>query len=86
MNQEISPTKNQSAGINRYAYFLYLLLVIYQLCTGNFEWAVSSFGIALIFDPFDGSVKWQNRPKYQKIWLLAHLTILLAGFAILVFR
>ena len=68
----------------RLAYVLYLLLVIYQLTIGDYTWAVSNLGIALIFDPFDPSVNWQNKPMYQKVWLITHLTLLAARF-ILVF-
>jgi hypothetical protein len=32
-------------------------------------------GLALIFDPFDESVKWSLRPKWQKCWLIVHLGI-----------
>jgi hypothetical protein len=34
--------------------------------------AMSQFGIALIFDPFDPKVPFQERKLYQRIWLFAH--------------
>ncbi|CAN5787200.1 hypothetical protein BH10BAC3_BH10BAC3_41830 [soil metagenome] len=71
----------QSNKIKRYAYILYMALVVYQVCKGDYEWAVANMGIALIFDPFDASVKWHDRPQYQRVWLIVHLAIMLAGFA-----
>lgn len=71
----------KSEQVNRYAYILYLILVVYLVIIGDYEWAVSNLGIAMVFDPFDASVKWHDRPRYQKVWLLCHLTLTFAGFA-----
>lgn len=70
--------------VNRFVYALYLALVIYLFIKGDIEWAITNLGIALAFDPFDASVTWRHRPVYQKIWLIAHLTIMLAGFVYLI--
>jgi hypothetical protein len=63
-----------------------MILVIYLFAKGDYEWAFTNLGIAMIFDPFDSSVKWSNRPLYQRMWLLAHLTITLGGLAYLAFK
>jgi formate/nitrite transporter FocA (FNT family) len=76
----------KSNQINRYAYILYIILVIYLVIKGDYEWAVANMGIAMVFDPFDASVKWTDRPAYQKVWLLIHLTLTFAGLAFLLFR
>jgi hypothetical protein len=86
MKQVTAPIKSQTAGSFRLAYFLYLILVAYQLFIGDYEWAVSNFGIAMVFDPFDSSVRWKDRPRYQKVWLYTHLSLTLCGFAFLVLR
>ena len=70
----------------RFAYSLYLALVVYQLFIGDYEWAITNFGIAMIYDPFDASVKFYDRPLYQRLWLYAHLTLSLGGFVFLLFR
>jgi len=46
--------------------------------------AVSSFGIALAFDPFDQEQKWNDRPTWQKTVLIVHLALVAAlfGFAV----
>ena len=33
------------------------------------------FGIALAFDPFDKTIKWKERPFWQRAWLVVHLAI-----------
>ncbi len=84
MKEETATTKTHTTTAHRLAYFIYLILVVYHLCIGDYEWAISNFGIALVFDPFDSSVKWQHRPMYQKVWLFTHLTLLTAGFVFLI--
>jgi hypothetical protein len=87
MKQElISKTCSKSTRINRYAYCLYILLVIYFAIKGDYEWAFINLGVALVFDPFDTTVKWQYRKFYQKAWLLAHVAIMLAGMIYLYFQ
>jgi hypothetical protein len=86
MKQATIATKPSATTGFRLAYFLYLVLVVYQLFIGDYEWAITNFGIAMVFDPFDASVKFNHRPLYQKLWLYAHLTLSLGGFAFLLFR
>lgn len=82
MKQAITAkSKAQSTQINRYAYILYMVLVIYLVFKGDYDCALTNMGIALVFDPFDASVKWQDRPRYQKAWLMIHVAIMALGFA-----
>ncbi|MGZ5220685.1 MAG: hypothetical protein ACXWC7_11415 [Chitinophagaceae bacterium] len=86
MKQEISvDNKTQSNKINRLAYMLYMLLVLFQLITGEYDWAVANMGIALVFDPF-APVKWEDRTKLQKTCLFIHLSLLITGATFLIFR
>jgi hypothetical protein len=62
---------------NRFLYGAFVILAIIFLATGQLTSAMSNLGIALIFDPFDQKVTWQNRPRYQRIWLLGHLLLVL---------
>ncbi len=39
-------------------------------------------GIALIFDPFIVDQKWEDRPRWQKLWLVGHLAIMAALFGL----
>jgi hypothetical protein len=87
MKQELTTNcDKQSVQANRLAYILYLVLVAYLFFKGDVEWAITNLGIALVFDPFDAKVKWQNRPFYQKMWLIIHLTLTFAGFLYLILR
>ena len=76
----------KSNQILRYAYALYLLLVIYLLFKKDYEWAVTNLAIAMVFDPFAASGEWSRRPLYQKIWLLCHLALTMGGFLFLLLR
>lgn len=37
---------------------------------------VSGLGLALIFDPFDASQPFVQRPLFQRLWLILHLAVL----------
>ena len=46
MKQELTTeNKAQSANINRAAYLLYMVLVVFQLVTRDYEWALANMGI-----------------------------------------
>jgi hypothetical protein len=77
-----SPDK--SALFNRILYSGFLFMGIYFLATKDISSAMSNLGIGLIFDPFDQKVSWQQRPLYQKIWLLVHLSVVLVLVTFLV--
>ena len=77
--------QTQSNKINRYAYTLFLVLVVYLIIVKDYEMAVTNMGIALVFDPFDATVKWQDRPSYQRVWLITHVAIAFIGLGCLLF-
>ncbi|MBX7181661.1 MAG: hypothetical protein K1X82_06080 [Bacteroidia bacterium] len=78
----MEPSKESSTQqpllFNKMAYGAFVLLGLYFLI---FNKSVSDFliqfGIALVFDPFDPAIRWNNRPIYQRAWLLIHVSILL---------
>ncbi len=77
---------SHSTQLNRYAYGLYMILAIYFIIEGDYAWAFTNLGVALVFDPFDTTVKWQHRPLYQKSWLFVHAAVMLAGLIYLCFQ
>ena len=79
-------TCSQSTRINRYAYGLYMILVIYLAIKGDYAGAFVNLGVALVFDPFGTTVKWHHRPLSQKAWLLVHVAITLVGLIYLYFQ
>lgn len=77
-------SQDKSAPFNRILYGGFLFMGIYFLATKDISSAMSNLGIGLVFDPFDQKVSWQQRPPYQKIWLLVHLSIVLVLLTFLV--
>jgi hypothetical protein len=72
----------KSIVFNRIMYGAFVLLGIYFLVRGDTTSAMSNLGISLIFDPFDQKIHWQQRPSYQKLWLIVHLSLVLGLVAI----
>jgi hypothetical protein len=69
-------TKHSEILIYRAGYILFIVLGIYQLLfQKDFTSAASSFGIGLIFDPFDRDQKWPEKPVWQKTVLLSQLAL-----------
>lgn len=72
-------------SFNKFLYIGFILVGLFQaLFSKDYMQAVSSFGIALAFDPFDQEQKWNDRPTWQKAVLFVHLAMVAAlfGFAI----
>jgi mannose/fructose/N-acetylgalactosamine-specific phosphotransferase system component IIC len=72
-------------SFNKFLYVGFVLVGIFQaLFSKEYMQAVSSFGIALAFDPFDQEQKWNDRPTWQKTVLIVHLALVAAlfGFAV----
>jgi hypothetical protein len=86
-NNVSSKTRDWSKSFNRILYTGFLFIaVFYLLFSKNIPEAVTSLGIALIFDPFNPQQPWAKRPLYQRIWLIVHVSIVLLGFAYIVIR
>ena len=59
---------------NKYIHIAFVLYGLYVVfAEKNFETAFMYFGLALAFDPFDQTQKWNERPKWQRGVLLAEL-------------
>jgi hypothetical protein len=60
----------------RIGYGVFVVLGLYHVVVNHdlIEGA-GSMAIGLIFDPFDDQIPWNERPRWQKIWLVAHLGI-----------
>jgi hypothetical protein len=68
----------QSPSIfNKMAYGAFVIFALYYLIFNkSYTDFIAQFGIALIFEPFNQTIKWGDRPLYQRIWLLVHVAIL----------
>lgn len=72
--------------INRIAYGLLVALSLYfAFAKSDMMSAGSNMGIALIFDPFDQAVTWNDRPAWQRSWLIVHVIAVfgLIGYGLL---
>lgn len=84
-----SPEKMKALpfNINKLLYVAFTLMaVLYWFLGSDKSHAISQLGIALVFDPFNPEQPFGQRPKYQKIWLMAHLGLVLTGFLWLIFK
>lgn len=78
-----NPTTSRKFNVTLYS--LFILLAIYQsVFSKAYIDAASSMAIALIFDPFNQEQPWNERPKWQRAWLIIHLAMAAAllGFGI----
>lgn len=77
----VPPQKQLSNKFNKYMYGFFTITSICLLFISK-DWmmAVGNLGIALIFDPFDQKITWNDRPLFQKIWLFVHVTVVLLLF------
>jgi hypothetical protein len=80
MTTDSTTPKNISAGVNRWLYGAFVVLCIYFLIRGNLVDAASNLGIAMIFDPF-APAKWEERKRWQKAWLIIHVSLVIGLFA-----
>jgi hypothetical protein len=78
--------KNETNKAQRFikvGYALFVVLAVYHLFINkNVIDCAMNLGIALVFDPFDQQISWNNRPKWQRAWLIVHLLI---AFSVLIF-
>lgn len=72
---------------NKFLYVSFLLLGLFQVFfTKDTMQAAASLGIALAFDPFNTEQKWNDRPTWQKMTLITHLSVVFGLFFIELFK
>jgi hypothetical protein len=64
---------NANQTFNRVLYISFVLFGIYRIVFGQLGEAAMMLGIGLAFDPFDINQPWNERPMWQKAWLIIHL-------------
>ena len=72
--------KNLSPAFYRWMYGAFVLMTVYFLFRADYMTAASNLGIALIFDPFNPTIKWQDRKTFQKVLLFVHVALVIALF------
>ncbi len=70
-----SSEKENAKGlnINKPAYAIMTAIGVIYLILKDWSTASIMISLALVFDPFDVSIKWTNRPLWQRAWLILHL-------------
>jgi hypothetical protein len=72
-------------SFNKYIYIGFILLGFFLFLIKNSVGdAMTYFGIALAFDPFDQNQPWKERPKWQKAVLIVHLAFVLCLFGYMI--
>ena len=84
--KDTSIPKVTSNQINKILYAGLVLLGVYFLAVKDIGTALSNLGIALAFDPFNQKVAWHDRPQYQRVWLIVHLSVVFGLLGILLFQ
>ena len=76
-----------SVRVNRAFYAGFIFMGTYfALVSHDWSSAMANMGIALIFDPLDPKVMWNQRPLYQRVWLFTHAALVLALLPLLLIQ
>lgn len=62
-------------NFNKFLYLGFIILGSIYLFQKDIGQTLIYFGIALAFDPFNIEQKWNDRPTWQKMTLITHLSI-----------
>jgi hypothetical protein len=67
----------RSLRFNRVAYIVLLTAGIIFLIFKDLNSAIIMLCTSPAFDPFNPAVPWGDRPLWQRVWTVAHLSVLL---------
>lgn len=86
MNQKETEVVNpaNSSFFNRLAYAIMLTVGLFFFMFKDYSQATIFIGLALIFDPFDQTVSFKNRPFWQKTWLIVQCVCSFIIFGLLI--
>ncbi|MEY4334761.1 MAG: hypothetical protein RLZZ196_3511 [Bacteroidota bacterium] len=73
-------------NFNKFLYIGFLILGGVYLFQKDISQTLIFLGIALAFDPFNVEQKWNDRPNWQKIILITHLSIVFGLVFIEIFK
>ena len=73
--------QSASFKFNRILYGGFVLFSVVQMIIyRDLLEGLPMLGIALAFDPFDQKVKLGDRPLYQRVWLITHVSVFFVLF------
>jgi succinate dehydrogenase/fumarate reductase cytochrome b subunit len=79
-NEKAKPSR---VNYSRAMYIIFSIIAIVLAGFKDFTQAFTLWGLALIFDPFDQTIPFDKRPRYQQWWLYAHVLVALTGLGLL---
>ena len=65
----------KNTAFHKYIYIAFILVGCFYLFQKSIGQALIYLGLALAFDPFKQEENWNERPGWQKLVLLTHLSI-----------
>jgi hypothetical protein len=75
--------RDHTKTFNRVLYTGFLLIAAYFFFfKGDYGDTAMNLGIALVFDPFDPTQAWKERPRYQRAWLIVHVLLVILLFTL----
>lgn len=80
---DTSSTKTAPKNYNKAAYVVFVIAAIGFACVKNFSEAFTFLGLALVFDPCDTKMRFNDRPRYQRWWLIVHVSIALIALGLM---
>ena len=87
MQQADTPARSGSAGWNRIAYITFVLAgILFTLWGSDRTQGPVFLALAFIFDPYDASVAWTDRPRWVKLLLFTHLGLAAASLGYVLAR
>ena len=87
MQQADTPAKSGSAGWNRIAYITFVLAgILFTLWGSDRTQGPMFLALALVFDPYDATVAWKDRPRWVKLLLFTHLGLAAASLGYVLAR
>ena len=81
----LSENQAKSIFFKRLAYIAMLIVGIIFLFLKDWSQGTVFISLALVFNPFDQTINFYQRPLFQKIWLIAHAITAFVIFSILIF-
>jgi hypothetical protein len=74
-----------NTSINKFIYIGFILFGFYELVDRHSAGDAAIYmGIALAFDPFNQKQTWKERPTWQKVVLIIHLSIVAGLFGYMI--
>jgi hypothetical protein len=78
--------KPANTSFNKYAYAVFVIVAIIFGAMKDYSQAAIFMSLALVFDPFNQAIKFDQRPLWQRVWLIVHLVISLGLFALMIVK